>query len=78
MRNDDEQRPFPWLEIALGVNCLALFFQIFPSLWWRLVSFGALVLSYADIRSWTWRSYAVVCVITIVVLVVVKGRQNSA
>ena len=75
---DDEERRFPWLEVTLAVSALALFFQLFPNIWWWGVSLAALAFSYVDVRGWTWRSYAVVCVVVIAALIVIKGRQDSA
>ncbi len=62
----------------MGICALALFLQLFPGVWWSVVSFAALVLSYVDARGWTWRSYAVVCVVVIVALAVIKSRQDNA
>jgi hypothetical protein len=76
--HDEEERGFPWLEGALVVSTVALFFQLFPGTGASVVSFLALVLSYFDVRGWTWRSYAVVCAIAITALVILKGRQNNA
>ena len=75
---DDKTRGFPWLEGALAVCAVALFFQIFPGIWASVVSFLALVFSYLDVRGWTWRSYAAVCAIAIAALVILKGRQDNA
>ncbi len=58
--DDDQERGFPWLEGALAVSAVALFFQLFPGVWATAFSFLALVFSYIDVRGWTWRSYAVV------------------
>ena len=76
--HDDEERGIPWLEVALAVSAVALFFQLFPSVWASVAAFLALVFSYVDVRGWTWRSYAVVCAIAIVALIILKGRQDNA
>ena len=74
----DEEFAFPWLLSALAISGLSLFFEIFPDAWWSVVSFAMLVLGYLDIRAWSWRSYAVVCVIAIAVLVFNKNRQENS
>lgn len=74
---DEVERSFPWLESALAVSFAALFFQLFPAVWWGLVSLAALVFSYVDVRGWTWRSYAVICVVAILVLSAARAWQGS-
>jgi hypothetical protein len=63
----------PWLAMLLGMSIVVFFFQLFPSVWWSGVSFVLYLLSYLDVRAWTWRSYAVVCSLTIVGLVAMKA-----
>jgi hypothetical protein len=64
-------RRFSWVEWALAFTFAALVFQLFPSLWWA-------VISVVDVRNWTWRSYAAVSTIAIVVLFVAKAWQDNA
>jgi hypothetical protein len=77
IREDDESS-FPWLESALVVSGLALFFQLFPGAWSSVVSVAAFIFSYVDVRGWTWRSYAVVCAVMIAALVFIKVRLDNA
>jgi hypothetical protein len=69
----DAARSFPWLEGALAVSAVALFFQLFPGIWANIVWFLALVFSYIDVREWTWRSYATASVVAIISLVALKA-----
>lgn len=69
----DEAAGFPWLELALIVSAVALFFQLFPGILANIVSFLAIVFSYIDVRGWTWRSYATVSVVAIVSLVALRA-----
>lgn len=66
-----------WFELAIGACTIVLLLQFFPGAWSALASMSGAVLSYGDVRGWTWRSYAVVWVAAIAVLIVVKGRQDS-
>jgi hypothetical protein len=50
-----------WLWLLFFVSGLCLLFQLFPSVWWAFVSIF-------DIRNWTWRSYAIVCAVALVML----------
>lgn len=50
-RDEEEVRGFPWLEAIVGICALALFLQLFPGVWWSVVSFAALVLSYVDAQA---------------------------
>lgn len=72
-----DERSFPWLEYALAVSVAAMFFQLFPAAWSSLTAVAAGAFSYIDVRGWTWKSYAVVCVITLSILIILKGRQES-
>jgi hypothetical protein len=74
---DEDRRPFPWLELVLAVSFAALLLQLFPAAWWSLVSLAAVVFSYVDVRGWTWRSYAVICVVAILVLTAARAWQGS-
>ncbi|MBI2826199.1 MAG: hypothetical protein HYX69_16080 [Planctomycetia bacterium] len=65
----DDVRPFPWLELLLVTTAAALVFQLFPRVWWGL-------LSTIDVRTWTWRTYAVICGLAIVALAGAKAWQN--
>jgi hypothetical protein len=76
--DDDYDRGFPWLEGALTVSCLALFFQLFPGALSSVAALVALSFSYVDVRGWTWRSYAVICTVIICVLIVAKNWQDNA
>jgi hypothetical protein len=76
--HDHDLSSFPWLGSALVLSGLILFFQLFPSVWATVVSFALVVSSYADVRGWTWRSYAVTCVVAIIALVGVKAWQENA
>lgn len=57
------------LLIGLVLNCIVLLFLLFPNLLWT-------VISVADARNWTWRTYAAGSAIAIVVLLVAKVRQE--
>jgi hypothetical protein len=70
---DAEERGFPGLEVALIACALAVFFLLFPGIWASVISYLRLALSYIDVRSWTWRSYATVSVVSIVALVGLKS-----
>lgn len=76
-RNAEGSR-YPWLELALACSLAALFFQLFPGVWSRVVSFMAIILGYGDVRGWTWRMYATACGIAIAMLVVVKLRHDNS
>ena len=69
MDQDTEDR-LSWLWLLLIASVFSLFFQLFPGAWWAVVSI-------LDIRSWTWRAYAAICAVGIVVLVAVRAWQNS-
>jgi hypothetical protein len=73
-----EVRPYPWLEIALAGSAISLLLQIFPGVWWSTVSVWAVVLSYLDVRGWTWRSYATVSGIAMVTLAIIKAWRDNA
>lgn len=75
---DNPDHRFRWIDLALAVSGLAVFFQILPGAWWRVLSATAAVFSYVDVRDWTWRSYAVVCIVAIAALIVIKSRQDTA
>lgn len=78
----DEEVHLGWLDLALIVGILtlssAVFFLFFPGTWTTVVSLFALILSYVDVRDWTWRSYAVISVIAIGALTIAKSRQDIA
>ncbi len=69
---------FPWLSAILAISIVSLFFQLVPSAFWGLLSVAAVVAGYFDVRTWTWRSYAIICGIAIAVLIVAKGRQDNS
>jgi hypothetical protein len=64
-------RPSFWLEVVFALSCASLLFQLFPGVWWALIS-------VVDVRNWTWRSYAAVSALTIVVLFVARAWQENA
>ena len=49
-----------WLEAALLVSVVALILQVLPSEWTGVTRFTEIVISYIDVRNWSWRSYAAV------------------
>lgn len=57
-----------WGLLLIAGICLV--FQLFPSIWLGLVA-------ALDARTWTWRAFAVVCAVSIVVLVAARAWQNS-
>ena len=60
-----------WLWILLAISTLTLLVQLELSGW-----LPAIV--PLDVRNWTWRGYAVLCTVTIVVLVAIRAWQNSS
>ena len=79
MARRDQPRPkplsgntsgFPWLGVLLAVSIVSLVFQLFPSVWWGL-------LAIVDIRSWSWRSWAVASAVWIVCLVGMKTWRDA-
>lgn len=57
-------------EIVLGLSLVAMVISIFPRL-------PMMVVSIADVRGWSWSSYAVVCVVSITLLMIIKNRQDN-
>ena len=66
-----------WLWSLLVVSCLAFLFQLVPSAWWTILDACWTFSDVVDVRGWSWRSYAVVSVITIVVLIVIRAWQDN-
>ena len=66
---DNDLTAFRWLECLLALSAITLFFQLFPGAWWALVS-------AADVRNWTWRSYAVVSGLALALLVGLKAWRE--
>lgn len=62
---------FGWPELLLLIGLLGLVLQLFPDV-------GARILAFIDVRTWTWRAYAVVCGIWVVSLVVLKAWRDNA
>ena len=72
--SEELEAGFPWLWALLGISFLTLVLQLVPSAWWS-------VPAILDVRLWTWRAYASVCTVAIVVLVAARAwlensRQN--
>ena len=55
----------PLLLTMLCISCATLVLQLFPGMLWT-------GLAIADVRGWTWRTYAVLCSVSIVVLMAVQ------
>lgn len=68
--SDQDEVTVSWPELVLALGSITLFFQLFPSALWALVSI-------LDVRGWSWRSYAVASVLWIVVLVGIKAWRDS-
>lgn len=66
-----------WLELALIASGLALFFQLFPSVWSSVVSFSWHILGYVDVRGWTWHSYAFANIAVLLALVGMRVWQDN-
>jgi len=64
-----ETRGVPWLEFLLGVSILALVFQLCPGLWFGL-------LAALDVRNWTWKAWATLNALVIIILVAIRAWQN--
>ncbi len=75
---DHEDAGFPWRALGLFISCLALFFEIIPDAWWSTLSFASTILSYLDVRGWTWHSYTGILAVTIIFLVFIRARQENA
>ena len=71
---DSADAPFArlyWADALFVLGVLALMFQVFPNVWWSL-------LSLLDVRDWTWRACATISAGAIVVLYVVRAWQANA
>lgn len=65
----EEAAGVPWPEMLLGISGVALFFQLFPTLFWGLL--------YAiDVRNWSWTVIIVLNALVVACLIGYRAWQN--
>lgn len=62
-------RPFPWIEALFVVAVGILVAQLFPG-----IVTG--VTTLCDVRTWSWRNYAVASAVALALLLVAKASAN--
>lgn len=71
VRRKEKSFRITWLEWLLIAATAGLVLQLVPAI-------ATTVLSYVDVRGWTWRSYAATCTIAIVMLVAARSWQENS
>lgn len=62
---------FPWVWTLLGISCLTLLLQLVPNLRWSK-------LSILDVGGWTWRTYAAISVISILLVAATRAHCRKS